>query len=181
MKPNVFGLALVFGAVFAVPSAAQQAPTQPPASEPAHKIYVLTGCLTATPAAPDVFKLTGAAPVGQAPAERSAANPAAKDAYELLATTGLIEQGVTREALQTHVGRKVEVTVRPVEVSPGTSSSSSSPTPLPSTAKIEDAAPQRYSVTQNQVTRGLLSAARRRRTRSAPIEIRTALHRLEKR
>ena len=149
MKPNVFGLALVFGAVIAVPSAAQQAPTQPPASEPAHKVFVLTGCLAASPAATEMFKLTGAAPVGQAPPASPAASPApaGKDEYELLPTTGLTEQGIAREELQKHVGKKVEVTVRPVEASPRTSASSS-PSPATPAARVEEAAPQRYTVTQ---------------------------------
>ena len=144
MKPIVLGLALVFGGAIAAAAAAQQAQT--PKSEPAHKVFVLTGCLTATtPATADVFKLTGAGVVGQAPPERSAAGPDAKDVYELLATTGLTEQGVGRAEMQTHVGKKVEVTVRPVEVLPGPASKSSSPAP---TAKVEEAAPQRYTVTK---------------------------------
>src|SRR5688500_14606592 len=122
MKPIIAGIALVFGGLIAEPSAAQQ--PQAPPKEPAHKIYVLTGCLTGGgPAETSPFKLTGAAWVGQAPPERSAASPDAKNVYELLPARGLTEQGVPRADLQTHVGKKVEVTVRPVEVSPGPSPS----------------------------------------------------------
>jgi len=82
--------------------------------------------------------------VGQAPAEGSAAGAAAQDVYELLPVTGLTEQGLAREALQTHVGKKVGVTVRPAEVAPVTSSPSPS---TAATAKPEET-PQRYTVTQ---------------------------------
>ena len=141
MKPIVCGLALVVGAIIATPSAAQQA--QSPPSEPAHKVFVVSGCLTGGgPAETAMFKLTGAVSVGQAPPERSA-SPDAKDVYELLPTTGLIEQGIARAELLTHVGKKVEATIRPVEVAPGPGSSSSAPA---TTAKVEETAPQRYTV-----------------------------------
>ncbi len=144
MKPIVAGLALVFGGAIAAPLAAQQA--QAPQKEPAHKIFLLTGCLTSGgPAETAPFKLTGAVPVGQAPPAQSAASPDAKNVYELLPVSGLTEQGIARAELQTHVGKKVEVTLRPVEVVPGPSSSSSSTT---STAKPEEAAPQRYTVSK---------------------------------
>ena len=141
MKPTVFGLALVVSGVIAAPSDAQQA--QAPPSEPAHKVFVLTGCLADSPAATAAFKLTGAVSVGQAPREEGAASPDAKDVYELLPTSGLTEQGIARAELQTHVGKKVEVTVRPVEVVPGPTSSSSS---TASTTKPEKVAPPRYMV-----------------------------------
>jgi hypothetical protein len=143
MKPIVFGLAMVVGGI-AAPLAAQQA--QPSPSEPAHKVFVLTGCLAVNPPPTNVFKLTGAVPVGQQVLpERGSANPGVKDEYELLPTSGLTEQGIGREELQTHVGKKVEVTVRPIEVSPGPSPSASSATP---TAKAEEPAPQRYTVSK---------------------------------
>jgi hypothetical protein len=143
MKPIIVGLALLFGGVIAAPAAAQQA--QAPPKEPAHKIFVLTGCLTGGGQAETAaFKLTGGAWVGQAPPERSAAAPD-KDVYELLPTVGLTEQGIARAELQKHVGQKVEVTVRPVEVGPGPSQSS---TPAASTAKPEQVPPQRYTVSK---------------------------------
>jgi len=150
MKPIIFGFALVFGGAAAASLTAQQAQTSP--SEPAHKVYVLTGCLTGSPAGTGAFKLTGAVPVGQqVPPDRPAANPGAKDEYELQPTSGLTEQGIGRAELQTHVGKKVEVTVRPVEVAPGPSSSASSSSPATapaSTAKIEESPRPRYTVSQ---------------------------------
>lgn len=147
MKLIVFGLAFVFGGTPAASLAAQQAQTSP--SEPAHKVYVLTGCLTGSPAATGTFKLAGAVPVGQqVPPERSAVSPAAKDEYELLPTSGLSEQGIGRAELRTHVGKKVEVTVRPVEVTPGPSSSSSPTSSAASTAKLEEPARPRYTVSK---------------------------------
>ena len=144
MKPIIVGLALAFGGVIAVPAAAQQA--QAPPKEPAHKIFVLTGCLMGGgPAETAAFKLTGGTWVGQAPPERSSTSPEAKDVYELLPTVGLTEQGIARAELQKHVGQKVEVTVRPVEVAPGPSQSSTS---AASTAKPELATPQRYTVSK---------------------------------
>jgi hypothetical protein len=145
MKPIVAAFALAVVGVAAMPLTAQQ--SQAPPNEPAHKIFVLTGCLTGSPAETAAFKLTGAVPVGQAPKEGPAAGPDGKVVYELLPTTGLTEQGIARPELQTHVGRKVEVTVRPVEVSPGPARSSSSPV-TSSTAKPEDPAPTRYTVTK---------------------------------
>lgn len=142
MKPILVGFALVIAGATAAASSAQQ---QEPKNEPAHKVYVLTGCLTGgtPPTAP--YKLTGAAAIGQPPAE---GKPGAgvKDEYELLPTTGVVEQGLGREELQKHVGKKVEVTVRPVEVAPEKSSSSAATT---STAKPQEP-PQRYTVTKIQ-------------------------------
>jgi len=147
MKPIVFGFAFVFGGAVATSVAAQQAQTPP--SEPAHKVYALTGCLTGSPAATGAFKLTGAVPLGQqVPPDRSSVNPDAKDEYELLPTSGLSEQGIGREELQTHVGKKVEVILRPVEVAPGPSASSSSVSSPASTAKVEEPPQPRYTVSK---------------------------------
>ena len=143
MKPIVVGLGLCVGGVIAASSGALQA--QAPPSDPAHKVFILTGCLTAGPAETAVFKLTGAAPVGQTRPERSAASPDGKDVYELLSTTGLTEQGVAKADMQTHLGKQVEVTVRPVDVVPGPISS---PSPTASTAKMEEVRPPRYTATQ---------------------------------
>jgi hypothetical protein len=122
-------------------SARQQTPAQ--AEQPAHKVFILNGCLTSDPGAADVFKLTGATPVGQAPPEHAAATGAPKGEYVLLPVTGLTEQGVARPELQTHLGRRVEVTVRPVAVAPA--SSPSSPPAAPVGQKRDDA-PPRYTV-----------------------------------
>jgi hypothetical protein len=154
MKPIVVGLALVFSGAIASLATAQQA--QPPATEPAHKIYVLTGCLTGGGPAPTTpFKLTGAMPVGLAPQEKPASGPDAKDVYELVPVSGITEQGLDLKELQAHVGKKVEVTVRPVEVQPA-SSSPSKPT-AESTAKPKEPVPVRYTVTKLNPMAGLCS------------------------
>jgi|SRR5688572_14401381 len=143
MKPIVFALAVAVCGLIVTPSAAQQPQARP--DQPAHKVYVLTGCLAGNPGASDTFRLTGAVPVGQPPPERPAPSTEPKDAYVLLPTTGVAEQGVPRSEMQTHVGKKVEVTVRPVEVAPGPSSSSTSSPPA---EKVGEPAPQRYTVTK---------------------------------
>lgn len=143
MKPIAFGLAIVFAGMTGTTSAAQQAPKS--SAQPAHKVFVLAGCLSANPGASETFKLTGAVPVGPPPPERPAPSAEPKDVYVLLPTKGLAEQGVARAEMQTHVGKKVEVTVRPVEVSPGPSKSSSS---TPAAEKIEEPTPPRYTVTE---------------------------------
>jgi hypothetical protein len=143
MKPIVFVLAVALCGSTVAPSVAQQSQARP--EQPAHKVFVLAGCLSANPDASDTFKLTGAVPVGPPPPARPAPSAEPKDVYVLLPTKGLAEQGVARAEMQTHVGKKVEVTVRPVEVSPGPSKSSSS-TPAPE--KIEEPTPPRYTVTE---------------------------------
>ena len=126
MKPILVGLALAFFAGATAAPVAQQPQEQK--NEPAHKIYVLTGCLVGSTAPTSPYKLTGAAAVGQAPAEGKA-GAGVKDEYELLPISGVVEQGVAREELQKHVGKKVEVTVRPVEVAPAKSSPSAPTAP----------------------------------------------------
>ena len=142
MKPIVFALAAAFCGLTITPSAAQQPQARP--DQPAHKVFVLTGCLAVNPGASDTFKLTGALLVGQPPPERPAPSSEPKDVYVLLPTTGVAEQGVAREELQTYGGKKIEVTVRPVEVAPGPSSS---PASTPPADKVGEPAPARYTVT----------------------------------
>ena len=149
MKPIVFALAAAFCGLTITPSAAQQPQARP--DQPAHKVFVLTGCLAGNPGASDTFKLTGAVPVGQPPPGRPAPSSEPKDVYVLLPTTGVAEQGVARTDMQPHVGKRVEVTVRPVEVAPGPSSPSSSP---PAAEKVQEPAPQRYTVTKIQSAAG---------------------------
>jgi hypothetical protein len=138
MKPIVLGTSLLIAACISTASARQ---TATPPQEPAHKVYVLTGCLeSATP--PSSFKLTGSSAVGQAPPS-SSREPGVNSVYELQSVSGVGEEGISRETLQSHAGTRVEVTVRPMEVSPPASS------PSPSTApkvKPEEQAPQRYTV-----------------------------------
>jgi hypothetical protein len=118
---------------------AQQAPGPP--TEPAHKVYVLSGCLEGA-SAESPFRLTGATTVGQVPPPRGAtapSKPAKPDVYLLQPVSGVGEQGISRERLQTHVGARVEVTLRPVDPLPGTPASAPKDKP-------EEPAPQRYTV-----------------------------------
>src|SRR5262245_28496147 len=117
MKPIVFVFATSIVFVFqATASLAQQSPP----NEPAHNVYVLSGCLEGSSAPTSLFKLVDAMPIGQAPPTdppKTEAGVAATRAYDVLPVTSVGEQGVNREALASHVGAKVEVTVRPVEPS----------------------------------------------------------------
>jgi hypothetical protein len=148
MKSLVFGTALVLAASITVPLAQQ---AQPPSNEPAHKIYVMTGCLEPGTTSGTTFKLTGAAPIGQAaPARIGPAAASRSDmVYELQPVASIGEQGISRERLQTHLGKRVEVTVRPVEVSQEAPPS----TRTTDVAKPEEAVPQRYTVVKiNQLS-----------------------------
>ena len=110
-------------------AAAAQRTTEPPnprtpqtANEPAHNVFVLTGCLEKGDA-PTTFRLTRASAVGQTPPRTNATPPAiettGEDAYELQATSSVSEQGLSRDQLQAEVGARVEVTIRPVEAPAG--------------------------------------------------------------
>ena len=125
-----------------IAASAQQTPS--PSNEPAHKIYAMSGCLEPGSGASVAFKLTGAEHIGQAPPGASAtATTRNATVYELQPVANFGEQGISRERLKSHVGKRVEVTVRPVEVSPA-------PTSPPSTtdvpAKPEQTMPRRYTV-----------------------------------
>ena len=68
MKKAVFGSAI--GLVWCVAAAsAQQQPAPTPEAVPAHKVFVLTGCLTADGDTKG-FKLTDASAIGQVPPQR---------------------------------------------------------------------------------------------------------------
>jgi hypothetical protein len=143
MKPIVSGVGLLIACWMAA-IGAQQTPSQ--TTEPAHKVYELTGCLEGGAPASS-FKLTGSSAVGQPPPARSSSaasqTSGQSGAYELQPISGVGEQGVSRERLQSHVGKRVEVTVRPVEV---LSPAASTPTSTDNKAKPEEQAPQRYTV-----------------------------------
>ena len=96
---------------------AQRSPSPP--NEPAHKVYVLTGCLERGSASTSVFQLADSTPVGQAPPADPSNADAADEArsYGLLPVSTVSEQGINRETLESHVGSRVEVTVRPGEPS----------------------------------------------------------------
>jgi hypothetical protein len=116
---------------------AQQTPS--PSNEPAHKIYAMSGCLELGSSSNSAFKLTGAQHIGQAP---PAASATAAAVYELQPVSNFGEQGISRERLKSHVGKRVEVTVRPVEVSAPTSP----PRTTDSPEKPEQPLPPRYTV-----------------------------------
>ena len=123
----------------------QQQPAAPP--EPAHKVYVLTGCLEAGTATSEAFRLTGGSAVGEAPPPRASSSPAraGPGVYVLQPVSSVGEQGISRERLQADVGARVEVTVRPVEILPSTPSPSSANS-ADSKSKPEEAPPPRYNV-----------------------------------
>jgi len=113
-------LALSLSIAFGTSAAAQRTPDSK--TEPAHNVFVLTGCLEKGDA-PSSFRLTRASAVGQAPPRTNATPPTTEtkgdDAYELLATSSVSEQGLSREQLQSEIGARVEVTIRPVEAPAG--------------------------------------------------------------
>jgi hypothetical protein len=141
MRRITFGTAVLAMCWIGLAEAQQQPESTP---EPAHKVYVLTGCLEGDTAATSAFKLTDGSVVGQAPPVRSSSSGGreASGEYLLQPVSGVGDQGISREGLQSHVGARVEVTVRPVEVLRGTPSSASTE----SKDKPNDAAPERYTV-----------------------------------
>ena len=141
MKPIVFATSIVF--VFQVTESLAQSPP----IEPAHNVYVLSGCLEGSSAPTPLFKLVDAMPIGQAPPSdppKTEAGVDATRAYDLLPVTSVSEQGVARETLARHIGTRVEVTVRPVEpsIAPSTTTRTSENT----AAKLEQSTARRYTV-----------------------------------
>ena len=141
MRSMVF----VTGVVLIVQVAASLA-QQSPANEPAHKVYVMSGCLEGGSAATSLFKLADATSVGQMPPTDPSNTEVADGtrSYEVLPVSSVSEQGINRETLASHVGSRVEVTVRPMEAptTPSTATSTSTTT----TAKVEQSTPRRYTV-----------------------------------
>ena len=148
MKLTVMGNVAAIGWMLAAPFAHAQQPAAAPVAEPAHKVYVLTGCLTASADASG-FTLTDASPVGRAPAPKAASETVGtsgqKPEYALQPVSGMGQTGVDAAGLKAHVGTRVEVTTRPVDVAPAAPASGSSPGGTPATP-IEPA-PERYAVT----------------------------------
>lgn len=144
MKPIIFAA----GAMFVLQVAASLA-QQPQQNEPAHNVYVLSGCLESGAAPASGFKLVDAMPIGQAPptdpAKRESDRAAGTPSYDLLPVTSVSEQGVSRETLESHTGSRVEVTVRPVEPSVAPSTTTAR-TPDTTAAKVEQSTPRRYTV-----------------------------------
>jgi len=114
LSDRLVATGLVLACSIAAPAAQQR--TQAPANEPAHKVFVLTGCLERGDT-PTAFRLTRASAIGQPPPRPtpSAAVTKTEDVYELQATSSVSEQGLSSEKLLPEVGRRVETTIRPVE------------------------------------------------------------------
>jgi hypothetical protein len=112
MKQTTLATSLALTCWIAAPAA--QRTTQTPTNEPAHNVYVLTGCLERGDA-PTAFRLTRASAVGQVPPRQGASTQTEPDAYELQAASSVSEQGFSSEKLQPEVGKRVELTIRPVE------------------------------------------------------------------
>jgi hypothetical protein len=142
MTRTTFATSLCLACLTTAIAAQQRLPA--PTNEPAHNVFMLTGCLERGNS-PTTFALTGASPVGQAPPRQgTSASTTKDDVYELQAVTAVSEQGLNREKLQTDVGARVEVTIRPVDVvaAPAPSQSTS-----PETAKKPTDGPRpRYTV-----------------------------------
>jgi len=139
-------LAMSLAMACGVTSAAAQR-TPDPKNEPAHNVFLLTGCLERGDA-PSSFRLTRASSTGQLPPRLNATPPAAdakdEDAYVLQPKSSVSEEGLSQEQLQTDVGARVEVTIRPVEAT-----AASAPLTTSSTAaekKPTESPRQRYTV-----------------------------------
>ena len=136
-------VAAPFAQLNEVPPSARQA-------EPAHKVYRLTGCLMAASTVAPTFKLTDALSIGQR-APTQAGVPGAvgtsgeKATYELRPVSGVNAQGLDAEELKAHMGHRVEVVVRPIEVpapeAPSGLASSQAARPI-------EPAPERFTVTE---------------------------------
>lgn len=155
MKKTVLGCAVALAWCVAVPFAQEPAPPAKP--EPAHKVYVLTGCLETGAGAIPAFKLTDATSIGEVPG--GAAEPGAvgtsgqKVSYELQPVSGVNAQGMDTDALKVYAGQRVEVTVRPADAP------AAAPTPanLGAQAGKPTEPPARYSVTAIKRVTGICS------------------------
>ena len=158
MKSLILG-SVAAAALCAAPIAQEQrAPA--PKSEPAHNVYVLTGCLMSDAVATPTFKLTDATSIGQPTPGRAGiagavATSGQKATYELRPVSGVSAQGLDADALKAHLGQRVEVVVRPVE-------SAAPPAPAAGLAAAETAKPkepqiERFTVTEIKRTIGRCS------------------------
>jgi hypothetical protein len=93
--------------------AAAQTAATPQATESAHQTMIFSGCLE-KPNAGAMIKLTNASRIDQ-PSPATSAGPKSEE-YELTSEKGLASGGGANVDLDSHVGHKVEVTVRPPEV-----------------------------------------------------------------
>jgi hypothetical protein len=149
MKKTVLASAVAVALCVAPPFAQEQSAPVPTekATQPAHNVFVLSGCLTTGVDPAATFKLTDASAIGRAPG--GAAEPGAvgtsgqKASYELRPVSGVNAQGLNAEALKSHVGQRVEVIVRPLE------SPAAAPAPVPAgSARPIEPTPERFSVTE---------------------------------
>ena len=148
MNRTVCGTVVALSFCVAVPFAQQQ-PAPARESEPAHKVYVLSGCLAAGADATAVFKLTDATAIGEA-APAGAAEPGAvgtsgtKALFELQPVSGVNSQGLDADALKAHAGYRVEVIVRPVEVAPPAAPTAGT-TAAQAARPVEEPKPERFT------------------------------------
>jgi hypothetical protein len=146
---SVFATAALLAWYVAAPLSQQRPAVTPEA--PAHKVFVLTGCLTVSANA-TVFKLTDASSIGQAtPAEVAGSGAVAtsgqKASYELEPVSDVHVQGINADALKAHAGQRVEVTVRPVEGIPAAAPNRVNPGVQAAKPIEPEPAPERFSVT----------------------------------
>ena len=150
---TVFGSAVAFAWCVAVPFAQQQ-PAPAPTAEPAHKVFVLTGCLEVGAGAIPEYKLTDASPIGRAPGKAVEAGAVGtsgqKTSYVLQPASGVNAQGMDADALKARAGQRVEVIVRPVE------KPAEAPPPAGQAARFEPA-PERFTVTEMKRVTGTCS------------------------
>jgi hypothetical protein len=122
MRTHITAIAVTLAWCVAAPSAQQQREPAPQ-PEPAHNVFVLTGCLEAAAPPSATFKLTDASAIGRPVPATAAQSPAAgavgtsgeKPSFELRPVSGVTAQGLDADELKAHVGERVEVVVRPIE------------------------------------------------------------------
>ena len=150
MKKTIIGTVVGVAWCVSAPFAQSQEARSSAQAEPAHKVYRLSGCLMAASVAAPTFKLTDAWSIGQAAPTQGGVPGAVgtsgqKASYELRPVSGVNAQGLDAEALKAHMGHRVEVVVRPIEV----------PAPAPPSglaisqaARPTEPAAERFTVTE---------------------------------
>ena len=119
MKRTVLGVAAAVACWMATPFA-QQAPVPDSQPTPAHNAFVVTGCVQRGEAGTTTFKLTDATATGQPASARAGGSNAVGtsgklDTYELRPVSGIDAKGLDADALNAHVGKRVEVVLRVIE------------------------------------------------------------------
>ena len=139
MTPMTFAASL--GLAFSISALTAQERLPEPTKEPAHNVFLLTGCLERGNA-PTAFRLTRASAIGQAP-PRLATPDKDEGIYDLQAKSSVSEEGLSGEKLMADVGTRVEVTIRPVEAAAAVPPSPARQEPSP---KPTESPRQRYTV-----------------------------------